>query len=336
MAINWEILGKRGEDNALLVTVDTGQSQENLLFDCGEGCLSGVRISAIQSIEHLFFSHFHMDHVSGFDTFFRHNYNRPNGSVHVWGPPGTIDVIGHRFQGFSWNLHHEQPGEWLVHELSETALAKSRFLTREAFAKNETLPSQPRESNQPDLTADSFILKSILLPHGDIPSVGYLLKENDRKNIDPAALQSIGLRPGEWLQTLTNETIGDETKLTVDDREFDLGQLRKDLLETRVGESLAYLTDFRVEPGSPKWNELVKWLKGTGTLVCECQYRNADQILAERNGHMTTGLVGQLAKEAGVQQVSLQHLSRRYDETEWSEMLKEVQEEFPRASLPAN
>lgn len=336
MSINWEILGKRGEDNALLVTIDTGQSQEHLLFDCGENCLSGVRFSTIQSIEHLFFSHFHMDHVSGFDTFFRHNYNRPNGSVHIWGPPGTIDVMGHRFRGFSWNLHHDQPGEWLVHELTDTDLAKSRFLTCEAFAKNEALPLQPRIRNTPDLIADSFSLKGTLLPHGDIPSVGYLLKENDKQNIDPAALQEIGLRPGEWLQALTDESISDETKLTVDDRDCVLGQLREKLLDTRAGESLAYLTDFRVEPETTEWNELVEWLQGTDTLVCECQYRNEDHTLAARNGHMTTGRVGRLAREAGVKHLALQHLSRRYEEAEWDEMLGEVKKEFPRTTLPAN
>lgn len=334
MAINWEVLGKHGEDNALFVTVDTGQSQETLLFDCGEGCLTGKRISVIQSIEHLFFSHFHMDHVTGFDTFFRHNYNRPNGSVHVWGPPGTIDVMGHRFRGFTWNLHQDQPGEWIIHELSGTEVGKSRFLTSEAFEKNESLPTQPRHRDSPDLATSSFTLKSILLPHGSIPSVGYSLKENDRKNIDPAALQSIGLRPGQWLQSLTDDKQSDETALEIDERKFTLGQLRQALLETRPGDSLAYLTDFRVEPGTTEWNELVQWLKGTDTLVCECQYRNSDQPLALKNGHMTTGLVGKLAKEAEVNHLILQHLSRRYDDSEWADMTKEVQQEFPRASLP--
>lgn len=336
MSIHWEILGKRGEDNALLVTVDTGQSQERLLFDCGEGCLSGVRISTIQSIEHLFFSHFHMDHVSGFDTFFRHNYNRPNGSVNVWGPPGTIDVMSHRFRGFSWNLHHDQSGEWLVHEISEKDLAKSRFLTREAFANGEELPSQPRAEDKPELNADAYVLKSILLPHGSIPSVGYHLKEKDKQNIDPAALQEINLRPGVWLQALTDASQSDDSPLTIDERECVLGNLREKLLETRPGESLAYLTDFRVEPETPEWNELVEWLRGTGTLASECQYRNADRTLAARNGHMTTGLVGRLARESGVKRLVLQHLSRRYEEAEWDEMLLEVRKEFPRTTLPSN
>ena len=70
--------------------------------------------------------------------------------------------------------------------------------------------------------------------------------------------------------------------------------------------------------------------------MCECQYRNADHILAERNGHMTTGLVGQLAREAGVKQLVLHHLSRRYEEAEWDKMRLEVKAEFPRTSIPAN
>jgi ribonuclease Z len=55
MAINYQVLGEPGRDNALLVTVDSGQSQHRLLFDCGEGCLSKIPISQIQAIEAAFF-----------------------------------------------------------------------------------------------------------------------------------------------------------------------------------------------------------------------------------------------------------------------------------------
>jgi phosphoribosyl 1,2-cyclic phosphodiesterase len=71
MSIKYEILGEPGRDNAMLATVNTGQSQHRLLFDCGEGCLHRVSRAEIQVIEVLFFSHFHIDHVAGFDSFFR-------------------------------------------------------------------------------------------------------------------------------------------------------------------------------------------------------------------------------------------------------------------------
>ena len=44
MTIDYRVLGMPGRDNALLATVDSGQSLHRLLFDCGEGCVSGVNI----------------------------------------------------------------------------------------------------------------------------------------------------------------------------------------------------------------------------------------------------------------------------------------------------
>lgn len=55
MTIAYEILGEPGRDNALLVTVDSGQSQHRLLFDCGEGCLGKIPVSQVQAVEAVFF-----------------------------------------------------------------------------------------------------------------------------------------------------------------------------------------------------------------------------------------------------------------------------------------
>src|SRR6056297_3257867 len=53
MSIEWKILGNPGADNALFVTVDSGQAVDHLLFDCGEGCLNALRPGQIKSIDHL-------------------------------------------------------------------------------------------------------------------------------------------------------------------------------------------------------------------------------------------------------------------------------------------
>jgi ribonuclease BN (tRNA processing enzyme) len=101
MSISYDILGEPGRDNALLVTVASGQSQHRLLFDCGEGCLSRISISHIQAIEAVFFSHFHIDHIAGFDTFLRMNWARPDTPVRIFGPPGAVEVVHHRLRGYT-------------------------------------------------------------------------------------------------------------------------------------------------------------------------------------------------------------------------------------------
>ena len=107
MSIVFRVLGQAGRDNALLVQVDSGQAVERLLFDCGEGCLSELSFAEVTSIDHLFFSHLHMDHVGGFDSFFRCTFNRDTRPNHIWGPPETARIMQHRFEGFLWNLHEQ-------------------------------------------------------------------------------------------------------------------------------------------------------------------------------------------------------------------------------------
>lgn len=334
MAIEWQILGRAGADNALHVVVDSGQSRESFLFDCGEGVLDFLRPGEVQAVAHLAFSHFHMDHVAGFDGFFRLNYNRPDRPVTVWGPVGTMDLMAHRFRGFVWNLHADQLGEWIVREIGPTSLGTSRFFTREAFTPPHRQPDQPRQGALLQ-RGGSWRLEARLLPHGSIDSVAYRLVEAPRQNIDPAAMQRHNYLPGPWLRQVIEATETEEESLVeIAGQSLRVGELREALLLTTPGESLAYLTDFRLEPGTAAWDDLVTWLAGTTTLVCECQYRAEDTALARQNAHMTADLVGRLAADAGVGRLVLQHLSRRYSSDEWVAMRDEAKAIFPRTEFP--
>ena len=333
MSIREKLLGNPGADNALLATVDTGQSLHRILFDCGEACLNPLKQSEIQSIEHLCFSHFHMDHVSGFDTFFRHNYNRPDSPVQVWGPKHSIEAMGNRFQSFTWNLHKNQPGEWIVSELRDEVVHGSRFRTREAFAKAHDLPQRSLE-NRTLFSCSEFRIEAMALPHHTIPSLAYRIVESDRINICPDALQRSGLNPGKWLQEITVSDYEEGQMIEVDGQRLSLEKLRDDLLTSSAGESIAYLTDFCIEKNTDVWQETSEWLSGTDKLVVECQYHSRDQSLADRNGHMTATKVGRLAADCKVGQVTLMHLSRRYSREEWAELLDEVLESFPNAAFP--
>ena len=128
MAIQYQVLGLPGRDNALLVTVDTGQSLSRLVFDCGEGVLAQIPVADVQQISGLFFSHFHFDHVAGFDSFFRHNWSRPEGPVRIFGPLGAREIIHHRLQGVTWNLVAGLPGEIHITELD--GAVKGHSLTK--------------------------------------------------------------------------------------------------------------------------------------------------------------------------------------------------------------
>ncbi|HEY3418057.1 MAG TPA: MBL fold metallo-hydrolase, partial [Armatimonadota bacterium] len=199
MSIEHHILGGAGRDNALLVYLHTGQSVERLLFDCGEGTLAGLPFAEIQRIDQLFFSHLHMDHIGGFDSFFRCTYNRTLRPNIVWGPAETARILQHRLQGFLWNLHADKQATWRVCDVLPGAIACTRFELAEAFA---TAHDDGRcLFTGVLLETRDYRVEALHLEHLT-PVLGFLVREKPRHNVNPVRLQELGLHPGPWLRWL--------------------------------------------------------------------------------------------------------------------------------------
>jgi ribonuclease Z len=331
MPIEYQVLGDPGRDNALLATVDSGHSVHHLLFDCGSGCLDDVPLWKIQDVEALFFSHFHMDHVAGFDAFFRANWCRPDKPVRVFGPPGTIDIIHHRMRGYIWNLSTDSPGEWIVTELHQEELHSVRMFAKEGFAQRHEVGTSPHGSVT--YRGKCFDLASIELDHGT-PSMAYAVREDDHRNIDPGQLAVLGMRPGAWLKQLKDPAIRDDEEVDVQGVPHPAGELRAQLMRVAHGDSIAYMTDFLLKTGSDDEDRLVHFLAGCQALVCENNYRNADLELATRHHHMISRGVANLAGRVQPERLILFHLSDRYTLDEWQDQLVEVRAIFPRAEFP--
>lgn len=327
MPISFQVLGAPGRDNAVLVHLDTGQSIGRFLFDCGYGCLESLSVHEIRQIDHVFFSHFHMDHVAGFDFLFRLNYNRPH-PMRVWGPAGTRDLMAHRFQGFAWNLHADQSGKWIVHEIGREGVSADSFLTHEAFRERHPQPFHPGGS--PLLSHADYTVDAIHLDHGT-PCLGYLVRERPRYNIDTAHLAEMDLPPGRWLQELkADRAEGEVTSRggTV----FSFDALRPILLQETPGASFAYLTDFRMTEAERE--AIAARIAGCDTLVCESQYLGKDIALARANFHMTAAETAELALTANAGRLVLFHVSDRYDAEERAALLGEAQEIFESTTFP--
>lgn len=332
MSISFRILGAAGSDNALLVQVDSGQSVERLLFDCGEGCVSELAFADVLAIDHLFFSHLHMDHVAGFDSFFRATFNRdsdprPN---RIWGPPETIRILQHRFQGFLWNLHAEMAGTWRVSDIHPGEIHTARLELREAFAVAHAEGAWPYARTICE--GAGFTVDAVTMDH-KTPTLAYIVREKARRNIDTSRLPSLGLRPGPWLKQLKEEPPGSSSAagvVVIDGVTHSVEELRQQLIVETPGDSVAYLTDFLLD--EPALERLTDALRGCRVIICEGQYRHADLELARKNFHMTTVLSATLAQRAGVEELVLFHLSDRYARAEWLEMLHEARQIFPKTS----
>lgn len=331
MALAFQILGRPGRDNALWVKVDTGQAQHRLLFDCGEGCLFAVGRTELLGLDHLFFSHFHLDHVCGFDGLFRRVYNRESKPVGVWGPAGTVDLMQHRFRSFWWNLHEGQGGQWDVRDVGpEGVTAAASFLTREAFAYGHPLETPAGPEGGAILRQEDFSVEAMVLEHHG-PSIAYLVREPRRVHVRADRLEELGLRAGPWVKRLKDGTLESEVEAS-DGVLWTAEALRRELLWESRGESVAYLTDFLLDDAARA--RLTPWLRSVGTLVCESQYRHADRDLARKNCHATARGVARLARDAEVERLILMHLSERYSERDWAGMLREARQVFPGTDFP--
>jgi ribonuclease Z len=329
MSITVQVLGDPGRDNAVLMQQDSGQGVARLLFDCGDGCVSRLPVGTVQEIDHVFFSHFHMDHVAGFDAFFRCTYNRTARLNHLWGPPGSAEVLSHRFRGYLWNLHGGQAVSWFVHEIHEDRVRTTRFALDETFARPHAESDTPRQPVV--LDAGEFTVEALAMDHGT-PSLAYVVREAARVNVDPAKLAALGLPPGPWLKRVRGPRAEDKETITVDGATHRVAELQDALVTTTPGESAAYLTDFLLDDAAQE--RLAAALRGVMTVVSECQYRHADLDLARRNYHMTATQVAETARHAGVGRLVLFHLSDRYTATEWLAILAEAKGIFPATSFP--
>ena len=330
MSLSFQVLGQPGRDNALFVKIDTGQSQTRFLFDCGDGCPHQLGPSELREVDHLCFSHLHIDHVAGFDLFIRINFDRTAKENHIWVPPGSGDIIGHRLRGFLWNLVDEkQRGEWLVSESASDAVRTAKYYAKEGFRVAHPLPERPRH-DRVIIDGGAFTVEAMLLDHGT-PSAGYIVRERPRVNVDTAKLAAQGLAPGPWMKRLRGKAAGPDETIAAGGVQHSLAALQAELLVTTQGDSIAYLTDFRA-PASA--GELTGALHGVNTVVCESQYRAADVALADAVMHSTTAEVAAIAAKAEVGRLILFHFSDRYDAAARREMLAEAQAIFANTTMP--
>lgn len=328
MAITFQVLGTPGRDNAVLVKLDSGQAVEHLLFDCGDGCLNVLPFSDVQHIDQLFFSHLHMDHVAGFDYFFRATYDRPTKPNRIWGPPQTAAIMQRRFQGYLWNLYEEMSGQWQVAEIFPGTIHTWRYELSEAYAFAHDEGERPYQFVIHEQS--EYRIEALTLDHRT-PSLGYIIREPTRRNVDAAKMTMLGLRPGPWLKQIKDEQVT-AGEVDVGGSKRSIAELRGLLMTEAPGDSFAYLTDFLLDDAAME--HVAERLRGCRVVVCDGQYRHADIELARKNFHMTTVLSATLAAKAGIGELVLFHLSDRYNPPEWQEMLAEAKQVFPNTRYP--
>lgn len=133
-----------------------------------------------------------------------------------------------------------------------------------------------------------------------VPTLGYRVQEPDGRSMSQDALDRHGLE-GPIVGQLLRE--GSVT------RNGQMIQL-DDVSDPRCGQAFAFVMDTRRCPA------IGRLCRGCDLAVIESTYRDGDEDLAQRYGHLTAAQSGAEAAAAGVRLLVLAHYSQRYGEVE--------------------
>lgn len=148
---------------------------------------------------------------------------------------------------------------------------------------------------------ERFTISAFPVDHRGSSSLGYRFQEHSRRPFLPEKAQALAIPPGPWRRDLV---AGKEVRLP-DGRQIKPEQV---LGDEKQGTSLVVIGD------TGHVEKLKSFVQGADALVIEATYIEAEAELAERFDHLTAGQGAALARDAGVRQLFLTHLSRRYRE----------------------
>jgi ribonuclease Z len=304
------------------VFVDLMQARRAFLFDLGD--LAALSVRELLRVRDVFVSHTHMDHFVGFDWLLRVCLGRDM-ALRLFGPPGLIEQVGHKLRAYSWNLLEGYGNQlsFTVAELHPGGRGRSAvFRLRDGFARS----GEGEASFPGGLLFDEGNLRATaaVLDHG-IPCLAFALEEKWHVNIHKNRLQELGLGRGPWLRELKALVLAEApaaTPVTARWREgerpvergFELGFLKRAILEVVRGDRIAYVTDV-------VWSEanaaaITALARGAELLFIEAPFLDREHGRAAARRHLTARQAGTLARLAGARRVVPFHFSPRHVEEE--------------------
>ncbi|GAB4237336.1 MAG: ribonuclease Z [Chlamydiales bacterium] len=139
-----------------------------------------------------------------------------------------------------------------------------------------------------------FKIEAVFLDHG-VENIGWRVTEPDTIKFDKQKLKEAGVL-GPTVRTLQETGVVD-----VNGRRISL----EEVSWIRKGDSIAIVIDTRKCP------QAVSIARGARLFLCESTYLEEKKHLAHKHYHLTALEAGEIAKEAGVQEMILTHFSAR-------------------------
>jgi ribonuclease Z len=300
--------------------VDFRDERRALLFDLGDIAVLPPR--KLMRLSHVFVTHTHMDHFSGFDHLLRVVLGRKAGVV-LFGGPDFVAQVEHKLKAYTWNVVHRYEVE-LVIDVREIGTdgrgRRARFSSRTGFERESCESFELADDVLHEET--TFRVRGRFVDH-DIPCLAYAIEEKAHVNVGKDRLTALGLSTGSWLRELKHAVLTGapgETPILVQwrDRQGDhamtrpVSELRQLVLDIVPGQCIGYVTDLRYTQANME--TLSELLAGVDLLFIESVFLDADREHATRKNHLTAHQAGEIARRVGAKAVVPFHFSPRYEE----------------------
>jgi ribonuclease Z len=303
------------------IYVEIRWSKRALLFDLGHN--DGLGPTRLLRANEIFVSHTHMDHFIGFDTVLRVALGRGK-TLRLFGPPGLIDNVQGKLRGYTWNLVDGYPLTLDVQEFHPQEIRRALFCATNGFHIDEQptrpLASEPSTGQFIVLNDPMFTINAVALNHR-IPSFAYSLQEQFHINVNKQKLHGAGLPTGAWLKDVKQyiwQGQPDNFRFTAtlyeehrrQERDFVLGEVKKQFLTISRGQKLTYVVDARYDEENEA--KIVSLAQGADLFYCESPYMDIDAEKARDRYHLTAKQAGLMARKAQVRDFTVFHFSPRY------------------------
>jgi ribonuclease Z len=287
-----------------------------VLFDLGK--IDALSSRDILKINHVFVTHTHMDHFSGFDRLLRLFLGR-NKSLSLYGPEGFINNVAGKLAGYSWNLVDRYDNSFLLNitEIHPDRLIFCRFSCRDRFLPETSVIEKP--FNAVLLETPGWTISTAILDH-EIPCLAFSIQEKFHVNIKKDRLEALGLEVGPWIMDFKQALFAgnDPTSIfqLIDAKRpqrlisYELGWLSREIAVITTGQKITYITD--VVFSNANVDKMVNLAHKSDHLFVEAAFLEAHRHIAEDKYHLTAWQAGTVAAMAGVRQFTIFHYSPRY------------------------
>ncbi|MEW6569669.1 MAG: MBL fold metallo-hydrolase [Nitrospirota bacterium] len=297
------LVNKRFEDPSLFVRIL--REKRAFLFDIGN--INRLKPGDLQKITDVFVTHMHIDHFIGFDTLLRALLRREK-PLRVYGPANIIDCVEGKLRGYTWNLIKEYPMVIEVFCVKDGKMFSASFHAENCFKRKD---NGVGEFTGVILKDPLFTVKALELDH-QVPCLSFSIEEEIHININKALLMEMNLPVGPWLSELKKairERRPSGTEFDLAGKIYRLEDLR-DIVNITEGQKISYVTDVSISEHNVK--KIIEFVRDSHTLYCEAYFMDKDIDRALKRYHLTAGIAGRIAREAGVKNLVAMHFSPKY------------------------